>query len=316
MARDLKVVTILGAGTMGHALALIFARAGCEVCLTDVNEGILDKALELIRSHAQALNDFGEAAVNPDLVVKRIQTSTDFRQFIQNSDLVIEAIIENAGAKKQLFSELAGLIKADGPAVTSNTSYLDVFPLAPEKLLERFLITHFYNPPYLVPLVELVANPRTDPQIFSRVHEWLGKLGLVPVTLNKFMPGCIVNRIQWAINREIYFMIDEGYADAEKIDRAVKASLGVRLPITGVVERLDHTGLDHVLRVLEDPPKGLAPVEKISPTLKRLVAEGHFGLKTGKGFFDYGDKPLAEIIKERDYKLMRVKKLLQELGEL
>lgn len=316
MARVLQAVNILGAGTMGHALALIFARAGCQVFLTDISEAVLNRASELIRAHAKALNEFGEPPVDPDLVAQRIETSTDYQQFIRRSDLIIETIIEDVEAKGRLFRELAGILEADGPVVASNTSYLDVFALAPEKLLQRFLIAHFYNPPYVVPLVELVGQPRCDPRLVPRVQEWLENLGLVVVTLNKFLPGFIVNRLQRALGRELFYMIDEGYAEPREIDRAVKASLGVRLPILGVVERMDHAGLDMTLRALEAPPIGLASQDRVSPTLQRLVKQGRLGVKTGKGFFEYGGQPLAEILKERDYKLLRVRKLLQELGEL
>ena len=310
-----SVVTIIGAGTMGHALALIFALGGNRVFLTDISERVLTHARELIDSHLKTLAENGELRETPDLIIKRIETALDYKTFVRKSDLAIEAIIEEAETKRKLFNEIVKHI-GDKTIVASNTSYLNIFPLAPASIQKRLLITHFFNPPYIVPLVEVVGNPETDPEVISRVCDILKNSGMTPVVLKKFIPGYIVNRLQRAIGREVLYMIDEGFADPEEIDRAVKASLGIRLPVLGVVARYDYAGLDMAVRALKAPPIGLATEDKLSPTLLKLVEKGHLGVKSGRGFFDYADKPLSECLRDRDLKLIQVYQLLRKLGEV
>jgi 3-hydroxybutyryl-CoA dehydrogenase len=300
---------------MGHALALVFAKQGNTVFLTDISNEVLVKARELIRSHLETLAEFNELVVPPDVIMGRIHTSTEFADSVPDSELVLEAIIEDVEAKKTLFDRLCTYV-GDDAVVASNTSYLDVFSLAPAALQERLVVTHYFNPPYLVPLVEIVGGPETDPTIVPQVRDWLESMGLVPVVLRRFIPGFIVNRLQRAIGREVLYMIDEGVASPEEIDRAVRASLGVRLPVLGVVRRIDFAGLDMAVRALEAPPIGLATEGRLSPTLMELVEQGHLGVKTGRGFFDYGDKPLAEVLEERDAKLVQIGRLLRQLGEI
>jgi 3-hydroxybutyryl-CoA dehydrogenase len=308
-------VTIIGAGTMGHALAIVFAKGGLEVRLADKEERKLVEARELIRAHLDAFDRAGEPGSPPAAAMERIMTSTDWRPLVRDASLVVEAIVEDVEEKRTLYHELARWI-GDGAILASNTSYLDVFPLAPDSLQERFVITHFFSPPYIVPLVEVVGGPGTDPRIVNRVAELMRGLGMVVATLKRFVPGFIVNRIQRAIGREALYMIDEGIVEPEEIDRAIKASLGIRLPILGIFARYDFAGLDMAVNALKAPSIGLATEDRLSPTLSRLVEDGHLGVKSGRGFFDYGGRPLAEILKERDEKLMRMRDVLDELGEI
>lgn len=308
-------VTVIGAGTMGHAIASVFAQGGNVVFLTDISEGVLKQARQLITSHLETLAHSEELKEVPDEIMRRIVTSTDYKLFARESDLVIEAIIEDMEAKRKLFHELTEHV-GDRTIVASNTSYLDIFPLAPASLQKRLLITHFFSPPYIIPLVEIVGSLETDPIIISRVRDFLKSLGMTPVTLKKFIPGFIVNRLQRALGREVLHMIDEGFADPEEIDRAVKASLGIRLPILGVVARYDYAGLDMAVRALKAPSIGLAIEDRLSSTLLKLVEQGHLGVKTGKGFFDYSDKPLNEILRERDIKLIQLRRILRNIREI
>ena len=131
------------------------------------------------------------------------------------------------------------------------------------------------------------------------------------------MPGFIVNRIQRAIGREILHMIDQGYAEPAEVDKAVKASVAIRMPIVGVFGRMDFAGLDMLMRAMQNPSIGLAVEDKVPPQLQELIDQGHYGgPRRGKGFFDYSHKPLPEILKERDMKMMKIRKLMEELGEI
>jgi len=241
----------------------------------------------------------------------RLSTSVDFRKAASSCEWVVEAIVENIEAKRSLYSELVSCI---GPQtiVSSNTSYLDVFPLAPEAIQNRFLITHFFSPPHIVPLVELVRGPSTDPEVISLVQGWLKGINMSPAILKQFVPGFIVNRLQRAIGREMFYMIDEGFASPEEIDRAVKSSLALRMPIVGVVRRVDYAGVDMALRALKNPSIGLASEDRVSPTVASLVEQGRIGVKAGKGFYEYSGTQ-EEILKNRDLKLLRIKKVMREL---
>jgi len=315
MSERIRSITILGAGIMGHALAIVFAKGGLEVFLTDIDRGKLDQARNLIKSYLEF--SFSQDLVEdpPEAILKRIKTEITWESSARISDFIIEAIIEDVEAKKELFHRLAGNI---GPEtiVASNTSYLDVFPLAPDSIQERLLITHFFSPPYLIPLVEIIGGPRTKPAAVDKAVGLMKDMGMTPVTLKKFLPGFIVNRIQRAIGREALYMIDEGFAEPAEIDRAIKASVAIRLPVLGIFGRYDFAGLDMAVRALKAPSLGLATEDRLSPRLLKLVADGHLGVKSGKGFYSYENRAPAEVFKERDAKLIKIIKILRELEEI
>ena len=311
----MKSIGIIGAGIMGHALAIVFARGGLKVFLTDSDRKKLDQAGDLIDSYLEFSFSRGLNQERPEEIRKRIETAQTWESFIAKPDLIIEAIIEDVEAKRKLFHNLARDI---GPEtiVASNTSYLDIFPLAPDSIQERLLITHFFSPPYLVPLVEIIGGPQTKPAVVEKTSGLMKEMGLTPVTLKKFLPGFIVNRLQRAIGREALYMIDEGFAEPAEIDRAIKASVAIRLPILGIFGRYDFAGLDMAVRALKAPSLGLAAEDRLSPRLLELVEGGHLGVKSGKGFYSYENRPAAEVFKERDEKLVKIIKLLRELGEI
>ena len=311
----MKNIAVIGAGIMGHALAILFARCGLKVFLTDIERQKLDQARHLIQSYLDFAFAEGLIQEPPEEIQKRIDMSEGREPFISQTDLVLEAIVEDVEAKTKLFHSLAREV---GPEtlVASNTSYLDIFPLAPDSIQDRLLITHFFSPPYLVPLVEIIGGPRTNPEAVEKATLLMKRAGMTPVALKKFLPGFIVNRIQRAIGREALFLIDEGYAEPAEIDRAIKASVAIRLPVLGIFGRYDFAGLDMAVRALKAPSLGLATEDRLSPRLLKLVADGHLGVKSGKGFYSYEGRPAAKVFKERDAKLIKILKLLKELGEI
>ncbi len=307
----LKVV-VAGAGTMGHGLAMVMARAGHDTVLFDIREEALQRALNLIRSHLQLLSDMGRLD-SKDIpgIVARITTAESI-EVLSEAELLIESVSEDPEVKRDFYREAAARC-APGTIVGSNTSYLNIFELAPESLQSHLLINHFYAPPYIIPLVEMVKGPATLPDVMEKVKAILSAAGQKPVMMEKFIAGFIVNRLQRAIGREIFHLMDAGYAKPEEIDKAVLASLGVRLPVLGVVRRLDFAGLDFALKIYSNPPIGLMTEEKPSERLKDLVSQGHLGVKTGKGFYDYGGKDLEEISCKRDRLLLRARDLMEEI---
>jgi len=306
----MKRVLVVGAGTMGHSIAMVFALGDYHVDLVDLNEEILEKALHLIQSNLQTLRraKLIDTKSVPK-VLRRISPSTSLG-VARGADLVIEAIREDPRAKRRLFLSL-DQICPPRTIFASNTSYLNIFNLVRTCRPEKVVIAHWWAPPHLIPLVDVVKGPRTSPETVKTIKEVLIKLGKKPVVLNKFIPGYIVNRLQRAMAREIFNLLDKGYASPEDIDVAVKSSLGIRIPVVGVVQRYDYTGLDLALTFEKNPSIHLVSKDVVPKTLSRLVEEGSLGVKTGRGFYDYSSKPMAEVLRDRDVKLIELLKFLK-----
>lgn len=313
---EIKNVAIMGAGTMGHSLAQVFAQGGYQVWLHDLKEEILEKARRLISANLQTLADLG-LLTREDLpgILDRIETTTSIKEAAQKADFVIEAIIEDEAAKKEMFRILDEACPVQA-ILASNTSYLDIFKFVETNRPDKVLITHWFAPPHIVPLVEIVRGPETSPETVETIKNLLIKLGKTPIVISKFLPGFIANRMQSALGNEVLFLLDNGYASAEDIDLATKASFGLRIPILGVVKRMDFTGLDLTQKVLKNAAYKVPPQRTRSDTVDRLVTQGNLGVKTGKGYYDYGGRSSEEIMRERDIKLIKLREFLKEIGEL
>lgn len=307
----IKRVLIIGAGTMGHSLAMVFAQGGYNVDLVDMKEEVLHKALGLIRSNLQTLKKAKWIhSKSIPTILNRIHTSTSL-DVGQNADLVIEAISENQKAKKNLFHTL-DQVCPQRTIFASNTSYLNIFQLVKTVRPQKVVITHWWAPPHLIPLVDVVKGPKTSSETVETIRELLLTLGKTPVVMEKFIPGYIVNRLQRALAREIFYLLDHGYATPEQIDTAVKNSLGIRIPAVGVVQRYDYTGLDLALTFENNPSIHLVS-RKVQPkTLTRLVKQGNLGVKSGRGFYDYSSKKTHAVLEERDIKLIELINFFRE----
>ena len=314
--REIRNVTIVGAGTMGHSLAQVFAQGGYNVWLNDLEDEILSRAMSLIASNLGTQVELGLLEKGQQSsVLKRIQTSTKIAEAGKNADFVIEEIIEDAGAKKDMFQTLDRICPPEA-ILASNTSYMDIFQFVKTKRPEKVLITHWFAHPHIVPLVEIVRGPETAQEVVETVKALLIKLGKKPIVLSKFLPGFIANRLQAALGREVLFLLDNGFATPEDIDEATKASFGLRIPILGLVKRMDFAGLDLAQKVISNRPYEPPPPQERSKSIDRLVAQGKLGVKSGSGFYEYGGRSPEEIMKERDLKLIKLREFLKKLGEL
>jgi len=309
----IKRILVVGAGTMGHSLAQTFAQGGYSVTLVDLNRETLDKAASLIASNLRTLEDLNLLDRGQgEEIMDRIHLLTSLEEGSRDADVAIEAIFEDYEAKEKLFQRLETLCPAR-TILASNTSYLNIFELKTLTRLEKIVITHWYAPPHIIPLVEIVRGPNTSRDTVEIMKKLLLKLGKKPVVMDRFIPGFIVNRLQRALAREIFHLLDNGYATAEDIDTAVKASLGIRIPILGVVQRYDFTGIDLVDQFMRNPSIGLVSEDKPSKTLERLVDRGHLGVKSGRGFYDYSGKEIEQIMRARDIKLIKLANFLEDI---
>ena len=314
--KEIRNVTIVGAGTMGHSLAQAFAQGGYNVWLNDLKEEILSKAMSLIASNLMTQVELGVLEKSQQAsILQRIRTSTKIAEAGEKADFVVEAIIEDTGAKKEMFQTLDEICPPEA-ILASNTSYMNIFQFVKTKRPEKVLITHWFAPPHIVPLVEVVRGPETSPEVVEAVKALLVKLGKKPIVLSKFLPGFIANRLQSALGREVLFLLDNGYATPEDIDEATKASFGLRIPILGLVKRLDFTGLDLAQKIISNRLYEPPPPQGRSKSIDRRIAQGKLGVKSGSGFYDYGGRSPEEIMKERDIKLIKLREFLKKLGEL
>ncbi len=310
-------ITIVGAGTMGHSLAQVFAQGGYQVFLNDTSQNILIRAKSLIEANLETFAEVGlfDSKNHSAVVEDRITYTTDLAAAVASSELVIEAIVEDPDAKKELFSELDRLSPPE-TIFASNTSYLDIYEFVETKRPGKVIITHWFAPPHIIPLVEIVPGPHTNPETVGTVKKVLDDLGKQTIVLKKFLPGFIANRLQAALSLEVYHLLDNGYATPEDIDRATKASFGLRMPILGLVKRVDFAGLDLAQHALRNKSYVPPTVKGRSDAIDSMVSKGRLGVKTGKGFYDYGDSPIEEVLRERDLKLLKLKEFLCDMGEM
>ena len=309
-------VAVLGAGTMGHALALVFALGGHRVRLTDSDPGTLERAQALMETALATLVRLGEAPPDrtADWLAGAVTRRASLAETVAGAELIIEAIIERPDAKRALYAELDAVAPAEA-IWASNTSYLDVFPLIPEGRQRRAMIAHWYTPPYLVDLCDLVPGPRCEPEAVEQVRSMVAALGQVPIVMRKFVPGYVANRVQAAIQAELQKLLDEGVGTAQEIDAAMIHGIALRLPILGVFAKADFTGL----QLMHDAARnrsGGAGEGGPGRALTELVESGKTGVLSGAGFYDWSGRSPAEWFEERDRRLVELKRAMRRIGSL
>jgi 3-hydroxyacyl-CoA dehydrogenase len=238
-------------------------------------------------------------------IVNRINPSTDLETVAKRADYVVEAVSENKDIKRGVYSQLDEHCSSK-IIFASNTSELNIFKLVDINNPERLVIQHWFRPAHIIPLVEIVAGRKTNPEVIDLSYNMLKKLGKTPIILKKFTNAFIVNKIQQAMNSAIFGLLLKGIATPKEIDLAVKTSFSLRLPVVGVVQNLDFVGLDVISDVLKNMGLELS-------IIKEKVDQGHYGVKTSKGLFDYSGRSEAEILRKKDEKYLKILKFLEEL---
>jgi 3-hydroxybutyryl-CoA dehydrogenase len=291
-------ITIVGAGLMGHGLAQIFAVHGHQVRLTDLTDDILRKAVDSVQANLTLLagNGMGSfEAIGPTL--EAIHVTTDLREAASKAAFVIEAVAEVLELKQNLFRELDRLCPPEAILAT-NTSVMSITEIAARTERKgRVVGTHFWNPPYLVPLVEVVPGQETSPRTIDAAYDLLAAVGKHPVKVKRDVPGFVGNRLQHALWREAISIVDQGIADAATVDEVIKNGFGIRLPVLGPLENADMVGLDLTLQIHDYILKYLESAPGPAPVLKRKVEAGELGFKTGRGFHDWSRERMDECRK-------------------
>jgi len=310
---DFKInkVMVIGAGTMGHAIAQVYAQNGMEVKLIDKEPNALERARKLIKNNLDLLVKYNQISSDDILkILEKLQFSTALKEYAEGIDLVVEAVNEIPEIKQSVYQDVNKYCPKEA-IISSNTSGLNVFELAEIDHPERLIIHHWFCPAYIIPLVEIIPGENTSKELIEFSVKLLKDLGKKPIVLKKFISNFIVNRIQRVIMVQTWELIQKGWATAEQIDLAIKNTLGVRLPIQGIVQSQDFTGLDLIL----DKQKEFK-INKRYPEVENMVKKGDLGVKTGKGFYDYDNKSEIELLTERDEKCLQLLDFLDELDAL
>ncbi|MEE8390537.1 MAG: 3-hydroxyacyl-CoA dehydrogenase NAD-binding domain-containing protein, partial [Anaerolineae bacterium] len=310
---SVRNVAVIGAGTMGHGIAQVFALAGLQVALTDSDEQVLGKAIQRIQVNIATCleHDFVDkdrAAAAP----ARITLASNLADAVSEADFIVEAIFENLDVKRGVLSQLEEHCPAHA-VITSTTSSFRASDLAVTLVHpERFLVTHYWNPPYIIPAVEVVPGERTSAEAVEATVTLLKAVGKYPVLVKKDVAGFVGNRLQHALRREAISIVAQGIASPEDVDLIARLSFGLRLPVVGPLETVDLGGLDLTQAIqtylLPELDRSTEPL----PLIRDKVARGELGAKAGKGFYDWSPGRAASVIRQRDEALLEMLKLLRE----
>lgn len=303
MSNNIKNITVFGPGLMGSGIAQIYA--GCKDLKVTIfiREEFEYDCVDKIKSNLNQLRDKGIIS-DQDIadIFSRITLTESMKEATEDADFVVECIPENMELKQNLFKSLESLCRPD-TIFASNTSVMSITEIFSKcSIRDRVVGTHFWNPPYLIPLVEVVKSDDTSEETMDKTMELLNKVGKHPIRVNKDVPGFVANRLQHALWREAISIVERGIADAATVDEAVKYSFGLRLPKLAPMENADMVGNDltlsihsYILKYLENSPEP-------SPLLKEKVEKGQLGFKSGKGFQEWTADEIDKSNKElREY---------------
>ena len=270
-------IAVIGAGLMGHGIAQVFALAGHDVTIYDSVQATLDSAKARILTN---LNDLGDDRKPAE----RITPVAELAAAVRDAEYVVEAVLENLPLKQTLFAEIEQHVRPD-TILSSNTSVIPITKIMQGlKRRERALGTHWWNPPFLVPLVEVIETQWTSPQAVDFAIKLHAAAGKKPAHVRKDVPGFIGNRLQHALWREAISLVENGICDAETVDNVIKSAFGRRLAVLGPLENADMVGTDLTLAIHQTVLPDIDGRPGPSPYLEKLVKDGKLGFKSGEGF--------------------------------
>jgi len=301
-------VAIIGAGVMGPGIAQVFLMGGHEVVLTDISQDALNTGAEGIKSSLTLMQQMGLRPDGP-LCMNALTLTTSLADAVRDAELVVEAIPERPDLKAALYAQLEPLCAPDA-VIVSNTSAFPLPDMMPQFRPGNFFVAHFFNPPAIVPLVELVKNDRTDPDKVAWLRGVLEACGKKPIVLNKFVSGFLINRMQTALAREALYLYQQGIVSAEDLNTASIVGIGFKSAWQGFFDTMDYIGLDTVAYVYKAIYPELCDDKDVPDIVLEKVREGKLGAKTGEGFLKYDNS--AETERQRLTVLLEQLKLYEK----
>ena len=295
-AEDVRQIGVIGAGLMGHGIALQFALGGYDVALVDTTDDNLQGAMDNVRKTLDDLAELG--LVDPQTAASasdHIHTSTSLGNAVAAVDFVVEAVFEDLVLKQSVFAEL-DRCAPEHAVFTSNTSSFMTSQLAPStNRVDKVVVANWWNPPYLLPLIEVVRGPQTSDMTIDITTGVFSRLGKQPVVLQKESLGFIGNRMQFALLREALAIVQQGIATAEDVDTVVKTSFGRRLAVAGPLEVFDIAGWDTIAAIIDQLFPDLETGTETPGLVRDMVERGDLGVKSGQGFYQWDDDSVAAL---------------------
>lgn len=284
-------IAVVGAGLMGHGIAYVLARAGHDVCVFDRSEEALDRLSDRLADIARTLG-------HDDSAVQKITGHSDLASAAHGADFVIEAVVENLEVKHFIVAELEAILSPDA-IIATNTSALPIRRIAANaRHRDRIVGAHFWNPPHLVKLVEIVQAEHTSDATVARAIKLFEEAGHCAVHVRKDIPGFIGNRLQHALKREAIALVANGVCDAATVDEVVKRGFGQRLAVLGPLEQSDLVGLSLTKSIHDTLMPDIDATPVTHPYLETLISQGFLGMSTGKGFYDWTPEA-AQAVRDR-----------------
>lgn len=303
---EIKKIVIAGAGTMGYSMAQIFAKYNYDVTIYDLKAEAIENAKKRIEENTQILIQDQELTSEQEKLLHQHLKYTTDKECFKNCNLVVESIIEKVEIKQSFYQEISRLVRED-TILATNTSGISINTLASAVYKpERFIGMHWFNPSHLILLIEIIKGDKTLDTVAQAIKELSIHIGKKPVIVQKDVLGFAANRIQFAVLREALYLVEQGVISKEDIDAVMKYGLGFRYACLGPLEVADFGGLDTFYHISDYLMKDLCNDTKVPSELAKLYEEGHLGIKSQQGFYDYHDGKDHQAIKNRDEHLLKI----------
>lgn len=302
----MKNIGVIGAGTMGFGISFYFAIHGIPTHVVDISNIELENAKEKLKTYYRLFKENGfPLPFSEKETTSFLSFSTELNH-LKDADVIIESASENLSLKQELFKQLDSIAKEEA-ILASNTSSLKLSDIAiyVEKHRNRLLLTHFFNPAQIVPLVELLPIEETSTQVVNDMKTFFESINKTPIIIKREVPGLAANRMQVALAREALSLLEDGVLSKEDLEKTLYDGPGFRFAASGLLKIIDFGGLDVWSSVLQNLQKEIESEVREFTIIKDLVENNALGVKRGKGFFEYPNKGFDEFVLQRDSELLK-----------